>query len=228
MALRLGRLLSFLPSLFIFSCASVPQKLDPSIFYKRDMELKVNGVLSKGVVITPRATSYSLEIKAPGKINLFTLTTCHREETFEESGDGQHERSFSFIPNALESEKTACPIQLGGYERIQGRHSWGFIDFEHPGMTLLADVNCNGAFKKYKGVSACQAKAGLIQEIAFKVKVLWPLKSTCIKIESKDEKRIRFKMPKGECSVRFVTKSGPEQWHRITLLGYEKILIREN
>ena len=122
----------------------------------------------------------------------------------------------------------ACPAQLGGYERGKGRHSWAFVDFEHPELDLTAIVSCNGARHNSRGVSICQSKAGLIQEIQFQEKVLWPEKNTCIKMTSKDEKTFRFSMPKGQCVFRFMTKENEEKFYRLTTIGYEKILIRGN
>lgn len=219
--------------LFFFSCTSVPQKLDPDLFYKRDMQISINGHQGEGVLVIPRAPSYNFDIKAQGKLDLFTFTTCHREQTKEQAGDrgwfkDASHRRFKFIPAPIEAELLACPAQLGGYERIKGRHSWAFVDFEHPSLTLPAFLSCNGAQHNTRGVSICQSKAGLIQEIRFTEKVLWPQENTCIKLVSDDEKRFRFKMPKGQCVFRFVTKSNEEKYHRLTILGYEKILIREN
>lgn len=214
-------------------CTSIPQRLDPDLFYKRDMEIRVNGHQGEGVLVIPRASSYNFDIKAQGKLDLFTLTTCHREQTKEHAGDkgwfkNANHRKFEFIPAPLEADSLACPVQLGGYERIKGRHSWAFIDFEHPNLSLPAFLNCNGAQYNTKGVSVCQSKTGLLQEIRFTEQVLWPQENTCIKLMSNDEKKFRFKMPKGQCIFRFVTKSGEERWHRMTTIGYQQILIRKN
>ena len=50
----------------------------------------------------------------------------------------------------------------------------------------------------------------------------------CKPLTSKDDKIFRYNMPGRQCVYRFLAKAaGPEKWHRITTLGYEKILIRE-
>lgn len=217
----------------LFGCASIPQKLDAKLFYKRDMEFTVNGYQAEGVLVVPRAKQYDFDIKAKGKLDLFTFTTCHREQTKEKAGRkgwfaDKKRRKLTFIPEPIEAEHLACPVQLGGYERIKGRHSWGLVSFEHPSLTLPALVSCNGAHYNTSGVSICQARSGLLMEIKFPKKVIWPKKNVCVKLESKDSKKFRFKMPRGQCGFRFVTMSGKEQWHRLITVGYEKILIRED
>lgn len=216
------------------ACISVPQKLDPKVFYKRDMQLKVNGHQGEGVVVAPHAAQYQVAVEAAGSLDLFTFTTCHREQTKENAGErgwfsDRTKREFTFMPTTLESNEFSCPAQLGGYERKKGRHSWGFIEFESPKLTLPALVNCNGSSHNARGVSVCQSKIGLIQEIVFSEPVLWSENNSCLKLESKDSKTFRFKMPKGSCVFRFLAKDGDkEKWHRLTTIGYEKILIREN
>lgn len=214
------------------SCTHIPQKLDPKVLYKRDMELNVNGHQGEGVLVVPEAQTYDFEIEAKGKLDLFTFSTCHREQTKEKAGErgwfaNEKRRRFQYIPAPLESESISCPAELGGYERKKGRHSWGFVDFENSALDLPALVSCNGNYYNAKGVSACQSYAGAIQEIEFAQEVLAPERNTCIILKSNDGKRFRFRLPKGRCSFRFVTMDGRERWHRLTTIGYEEILIRE-
>lgn len=222
-----------LPLFFLLvSCANVTQELNPDKFYKRDMDIKVNGYQGEGVLVVPRASSYSFDINAAGKLDLFTFTTCHREQTKEKAGErgwfrDKSRRRFVYKPAPLEAEGYACPVDLGGYEQKRGRHSWGFVDFEHPDFDLPAKVSCNGFYYNSRGVTACQAKVGLMQEIKFPEPVLAPLENVCIVLEAKDDMTFRYKMPKGRCTFRFLTKSGKKRWHRMTTVGYESILIRE-
>lgn len=227
------RFLTIVCLILLASCSSVPQKLDPKKFYKRDMDLKINGHQGEGVLVVPRKSVYKFDIKSTGKLDLFTFTTCHREQTREKAGQrgwfrDKKRRKFDFKPAPIERESLACPAELGGYERGKGRHSWGFIDFEHPALNLPALVSCNGSVYNSRGVTVCQAKVGLMQEIKFSQPVLAPEKNVCIILKSSDGgKTYRFKMPKGRCSFRFLTAKGQEKWHRLTTLGYESILIRE-
>ncbi len=220
-------------ALFItFSCASTSQELDPKVFYKRDMQVKVNGLKGDGILVVPRKTSYNFDITAQGKLDLFTFSTCHREQTREKAGKkgwfaDKKRRKLTYVPAPIEAEPASCPVELGGFEKKKGRHSWAFIDFEHPETNLMAHIACNGNVYKSNGVTVCQAYAGSIQEITFTRPVLAAEKNVCTILKSKNSKKFRYKMPKGRCTFRFVTKTGEEKWHRLTTLGYEKILIRE-
>ncbi len=206
------------------------QSLDPKIFYKRDMEVKVNGYQAEGVLAVPYAEKYKFDIDAKGKLDLFTFTTCHREQTREQAGgkswfSNKKSRKFEYNPAPIEAGPLACPAHLGGYEIGKGRHSWAFVDFGNPDLKLPAYLSCNGSQGNFTGVSVCQSKAGLLQRIEFTEPVLYPEKP-CAKLKTNDDMRFEFAMPKGECVIRFVTKTGDEMWHRITLLGYEQILLR--
>lgn len=222
--------------LFLAGCTSVSQKLDPRLFYKRDMKIEVNGFKGEGVLVVRSANNYDFAVDARGRLDLFTFTTCHREETKEKAGEGglfgnKHKRTWNFVPvNGMEAGGISCPVQLGGYEKVKGRHSWALVDFEHPDLTLPAKIKCNGSVYNSKGVSICQSKTGLIQEISFTTDVLTTKQKheNCPPLESKDMKVFRYEIPKGQCVYRFLTKGGDAAWHRHTTIGYEKILIRSN
>lgn len=85
-------------------------------------------------------------------------------------------------------------------------------------------MNCNGRVIKSKGTTVCQSRNGLIQDITFAEEVLVADNNEC-GIPSKKAKKFEFSLPKGKCSAIFGTKSG--KFHKLTLLGYESILIRE-
>lgn len=234
MTKKIITLLYLISIVSLIGCSSVPQKLDPKKFYKRDMDLKINGHQGEGVLVVPREKTYHFDIRAKGKLDLFTFSTCHREQTREKAGQrgwfaDKKRRKFEYAPAPIEREHLACPAELGGYERGKGRHSWGFVDFEHPELNLPALVSCDGSVYNSRGVTVCQAKVGLIQEIKFAQPVLAPEQNVCTVLKSLDGgKTFRFKMPKGRCVFRFLTKEGEESWHRMTTLGYQSILIRED
>lgn len=205
--------------LLIAGCSSPVQKLDPSVFYKRDMKLKVNGQEGVGAVISRRAGQYEIEIDSFGEIDILMLHTCHREVE-------KKERKFIYRPMPIEQTDVSCPLMLSAYDKKKGQHSWGLIEFEHPKLSLPAKSHCNGRVEVTKGVSVCQSFAGSIQEIHFKKAVLAPEKDVCLVLKSVDSRVFRYKMPKGLCTFRFLTQSGDEQWHRLTTIGHEKMILR--
>jgi hypothetical protein len=216
------------------ACAQVPQKLDADAFYKRDMKITVNGASAEGVIVAPSSDHYDLEIVAKGKLDLFTLASCHREITQEDAGEGgifgdAKKIKLTFRPvNGIENT-SACPVELGGYEKDLGRHSWGFIDFRSPELTLPAKLKCNGVGQETVGVSVCQSRNGLIEQIVFKapVRVAKQPDSNCPQLSSSDGGvTFEYKMPLKQCVYVFGDQTGA--LHRLTTLGYEKILVRGN
>lgn len=220
--------------LFGTSCSSVQQRLDPSVYYKRDMELRVNGFEGEGVLVVPKAESYKFEIKAKGRLDLFTLTTCHREEALEEAGQkglfGDRKRVETVYKpvNGIENDGL-CAVQLGGYEKVKGRHSWAFIDFENESNPLPARIFCNGNVHNANGVSSCQSREGLLQQIRFTENVDFSHSVECnpptINGGKDGVERFEIKLSRGQCVYVFMRKSD-KAVHRLTTYGYQDVLIR--
>lgn len=220
--------------LIITSCKTINQELDPKVYYKRDIKIKYDDKSYNGIAVLPYILNknYEVEFESNGKLNLFTITSCHREEVYENEYNNFNskkiELGFSLNP---EFEKEGCPIQLGAYD-LKGRHSWGFIDYK-TGAHLSAIIDCNG--KKYlsTGVTICQSKQGLIQSITFKHEVVFSpesqLRKECknISYETTDNKMFVYAIPNRECVYEFMRKDKPEEVHRLTTIGYEKIKLNE-
>ena len=233
-----AKVLIFTALAFLVSCSEIPvnQTLNPDKFYRRDMIVSVDGHVSEGAIVVPSKEKHLFKIEARGDLDLFTLQTCHREWTKERAWNVETRRrlfwkrkiehkskvDFEYKPTRL--EKGYCPIQLGGFEKSKGRHSWAFIDFETPEAKLPAVVSCNGSEYNSRGVTVCQSKKGLKQLITFpvEVKVNPPAKCPLSKTEGKI---FKYNIPKGRCVFAFKEKNGT-RIHRLTTLDYEDILIR--
>lgn len=222
--------------MILIGCSIAPtkiQRLNPETFYKRDMI--VNG--HEGTLVLPYQSQYSFHVEARGKLDLFTMTTCSKEETKEKAWnvtqtikkglfgwgkkkiDKTSEVKFSYTPSELERDRF-CIMELGGYEKSGGRHSWALIDFESPKFKSKAIVICNGRTYQANGVSVCQARVGLYQSIKFKNKVIVSSKAKC---GINDQGSFRIK--KGRCTTIFKDIKTKEL-HKLTTVGYEGILVR--
>jgi len=226
--------------LLVNSCStkSIPDKLNPDVIYKRDMTIVIDGVEKIGVAVVPMKDTHKIHITAQGDLDLFTFTTCHREETaenawnvtgrssglFKRTIDKKREIKMEYTPTEIE-KRGGCPIFLGGYEQEKGRHSWGAIDFETPEATLTARLSCNGEESTANGVSICQSREGLIQVIEFptETKVL-PSKGCEIGMEK--AVTYSFSLVKGHCVYAFM-EIATKKIHRLTTIGYELIPIRK-
>jgi hypothetical protein len=187
-----------------------------NIFYKRDISISHDGT-------------------AHGKLDLFTWTDCHMEHTQEDAGRGgifSQKNQVEFTYNRDYSGSKYCPVEVGAYEAKNGnRHGWGFIDFESDEETVPATVYCNGYVEKTLGVSICQSKKGLMQKIVFPVAMETTMDDErCQMPISNDSKEFEFPMVPGFCAYSFREFDSGEfggRFHRLTTLGYDKILIRE-
>jgi hypothetical protein len=211
---------------------SVSQQLEfETTTYKRDVKILFEGKEYLGVAVLPRRDRYTFEMTFPGALDLFTFRTCHREVTQEDAGGGRifgkkNKVSMVYSPVApLETD--VCHVEIGGYEKGKGRHSWGYIDFETSFETLPAVVLCNGSREGFGGVSICQSLNGLITRIIFTKKVAVAYnKEKCSKPNSDDGMAFELLQSVGRCVYSFVTHGSPHEWHRFTTIGYQDILIR--
>lgn len=213
--------------LFMMACADMSiQSPDPEVYYKRDMDITVNNITYPGTLVVPRSGRYNMRIKFPGKGDLVLLKTCHREEELE--GLGSSERLY-YSPTPGLEDTGKCYLEIVALSKKDGRHSWGIVDFQHEMWNLPALVKCNGKTHNAHGVSFCQSKFGLVQEIVFSEKVTLSTKARCYALLEheffEDGKTLRFITPRGECT--FVIKSESGKLHKLTMIGYEQILLRE-
>lgn len=215
--------------ILLSGCSSVQQQLEPNVFYKRDTVIGVNGQEYEGVVVIPNAASYELTIKPKGDIDLMLIRSCHREASFEKLSPGwfgKNQFKYTYIPqNALETNRV-CPLRIDIYESKKGRHSWAFLDFEHPQYQVQAMLSCNGKDQNIRGVGVCQAGEGLVQRLRFMEPIRFapPMPETCAKPKKVGD-AYEFEISKGECLYHFDTQD--RRLGRVTFIGYEGVLVRE-
>jgi hypothetical protein len=213
---------------------TLPQELDPKIYYKHDMLISVNGVEAEGVVVAAKAQKYEITITSQADMDMLQITSCQRDVTVENAIKGgwfkpHRGYKFTYEPTSVEREP-GCLLKLAGYDKESGRHSWAFIEFQDDRFTLPAGVACNGATEYLSdGVSACQSLQGLIQLIWFKTKVLVSDKvlDRCKIAESYDGGvHWKFRQPNRECIFEFMEAKAPYRRHRLTTVGYESVPVR--
>ncbi len=210
------------------------QEIDKTKFYKRDMLLTIDGTVREGVLVAPRLAQHSFDIKSRGNLDLFTMDSCHRELVIEEAGDkgwfaDRRHAHVDYRPVRGIEDTGSCLVRFGGFEKAQGRHSWAVIDFEDAATTLPAQMKCNGEEFGSNGVTICQSREGLLQQIQFFGPVIVTPTIACPMPVPMDGKTFLFPIPRGECVYNFleVVKPGlPAREHRLTTVGYNDVLIR--
>jgi len=222
-------------ALCLSSCSMVNQSIDLNIIYRRDIEVTINGERFAGTGVPKKADKYDMVIRAKGVINMLTITTCHREVQIEYGNPGWfakgNEVKWTYVPVRGVEDRKGCMMEIGAFEKKKGRHGWAAIDFTNGFESVPATTQCDGFTKVVGSVSICQAKRGLVQRIWFdrRMKVA-PDRGEC-KVFRTDagedtyEKLYYFQMPDTECTYYFGDKDG--KFHRMTLIGYDSILVRE-
>jgi hypothetical protein len=212
----------FILLIVLSGCASIDKPLDPTVFYRRDAKLSINGKPSTGVAVLPEQGPYDITVETGGTIDLVKLETCHRFVATEPKGKSF---LFHYEPLAGLEDIEGCPVKIEALEKERGRHGWAFMDRKTPGATLPAKTSCNGEVKDVLGVSICQAKAGLNQRIEFPVPVAAVAEKGCELVPSSGGKIFDYVAVEGECVFAFVEKGGAGRAHRHWALGFKDIVL---
>lgn len=212
--------MKYLILLFLVSCSSVVQQLNTTTHYKKDITFWVNDKKFVGVGVAQKADSYEIYIeRSKGKIDVLTLSTCHRNITIEDEGS---KAKYVFVPTSIEKE-SGCPLEIGIYDK-QGRHGWGYLLFRQSGSDLAAKMECNGQQTAPVGTSICQSKFGTIQRISFDSPVTFNSAAGC-SINKISDKSFEYIMSRGHCYFGFADSNYNFHDHRS--FGFEEFIIRE-
>lgn len=219
----------------LVACTSTPQKLETDVFYRRDLPVQVyydgaqNGVWLEGAAVLKPAKRYDFIISPKGgaRMDLVTVTTCHREFSGEKLSPGffgKNQFKYQYTPVTGIEDDPQCLIRMNVLDAKSGKHAWALFDIQDTETSLPATLNCNGEVSKSQGVSICQSRKGLLQRVVFDEEVEY-VPSKCY-IDAPKGRVLELKTPLGECVFAFMGKlSG--RFHRLTTVGYEGLLIRE-
>jgi hypothetical protein len=228
---RIGGVL--LALVVLSGCATVNDKLDQNVFYKRDAGADINGRHYDGVVTVPYAKSYDFVFYPKGSVDVLLIRTCHREyaaEKIDTGWFGKNKFKYTYTPVPGIEDVRVCPLRLDTYESSkEGRHSWLLADFETPLNKLSYTLTCNGTISRVNGVAVCQAKEHTYQRVSFDEPMMIApvLPETCHKPIQKNEnfQVYEIKASLGECLFTFESKDG--KIGRLTMIAYDGIAIRE-
>lgn len=224
------KLLLFLP-LLLASCSSVQQKLEPELFYKRDVGIEVNGEYFEGVTTVPYSKIYDITLVPPGDIDLMLIRTCHREYAVEKASRGwgifgkKKKFTYQYIPVAGIEDVRICPLRIEVYESEKGRHSWALVEMENPKYKIRYHMDCNGVQSVVNGTGVCQAREHSVQRVTFNEPVRFAPPSAACQAPKKVNGSYEIAVVAGECPYVFDTESGA--MGRLTVVGWQGVLIRE-
>lgn len=199
------------------------QKLDPKIFYVRDLKVQVDGQEFDGVGVIPAKGLYRFKLRSSGKMDLLVIETCHREISIEKAGFSE---GYIYRPVPGMEDKPNCAIiKFSSFEKgSKGRHAEAMLIMENPAFKLEARLRCNGKYKKFNGTSLCHSKEYLYHEIEFDELV--DIYETRCSLESPNGvRKIKFAMYKRDCRFTFKGRTSGKL-HILYTSGYEQILLR--
>lgn len=214
--------------LLTVGCSTVEQPLDAQYFYKRDLRMKANddkAMRDHGVLVLPKLPKYNLKIRSIGRLDLLTISSCHREIVLEPGGVDTV--NYEYVPVGS-IEQGYCPLRLAGYDKKNGKHSWGFIDFQDGVLNpSRAKIVCNGEIIEANGVGACQSKEGLVQELMFPQYMTVNPDPDCEFPRKIADIYFQIPLKKAECVYLFYEREnkGDRKYFRLTTLGYERVIL---
>ena len=204
----------------ITGCALTPgdfQKPNPESFYKRNLEFQIDSKDYIGHAVVPLKQAYKMKIDPSAKSEFARVNTCHRETVYEDPG---YKFKFEYEPTAIEMEP-GCPMDVIALD-TKREHQWAHIEFMLYEKIMMKTV-CNGVVSNQFGVSICQSRQGLAQQVVAPFKVKW--KSNCAQLSTKDDVVFEYKAPRGFCQVLFYISG--DIYHRHVIIGYDDILFGE-
>lgn len=215
-------------------CSTIPEAmtaLAPTV-YKYDIKGSVNGVPFNGVGVIPDASQYQIKIISPVDVDMLTITSCNRDVAIQAAiSVGWFESSggypYTYAPDPVEKH-LGCLIKLGSYNKAHGQNAWGILLPQSQAATLPATVVCNGEIQNVGGVSICQSRVGLKQEIIFSEPVrifVKAIKPGCVP-ETQDNLAWTYETALGTCAVDFMTVASPHKIHYLETVGYNEIEVR--
>lgn len=222
--------LGMLATVFV-GCASPSQKATklPLWTYKADIQISVDGKTFDGMAVTKLDGVKTITIRSKAKLDLLTISSCHREFTQERvdyksgwfglGGSSASKYTYTFDPTDIEKE-AYCPLYIQAFQ-VSGLAAWGYISFRTT-ENLPARTECNGTPWKFAGISVCQSRSGFEQAITFDRPVKFRANEFC-KVEARSDRDFRVRAGKGFCRAVF---SDGKDTHRLDMLGYDEILVR--
>jgi hypothetical protein len=228
------------------ACAAIPSVIvaptsqtTPDHKFQYDLKGDINGYHFDGVGTVPLndQNAYTLNVTSDVDVDLMTITTCHRDwsdqdQPITSGGWFTPHRGFTFtfsLAHGIEDYGT-CLLRIGAYNKGGNPQQWAIVDFLTPDSELPAVNKCNGDQGTTHGVSICQSKAGLDEEIDFAspVEIADATNVNCKPRVPKDGMHWIYTLPNQECVVYFMEVAAPHRFHRHSFFGYTQIQLRSN
>ncbi len=218
------------------SCASIPQtSLPPSMqqtIPNYTLSGSVNGTAFSGVAVIPWSSQYDVKVESSVDVDYMTISTCARDIPITSAISvywtlPHNSIDYPYLPDPLENHGS-CLMRIDAFNKKNpANNAFAILDFETPDATLPATNVCNGAVETTGGVSVCQSKAGLLQEIVFQtpVEIYKPaIAADCVPTTN-DNLVWKLTVPLHDCVVYFQQIAKPHALHRADWFGWNQPVV---
>ena len=237
-------ILCLMVAMGLSGCASLPDLWDSvlgqtnektamgAVLYRHraDMQFTIGNQVFDGIASTPLRNVQDIKIKSKVPIDRLQITSCARDRVFRDIDGGGwfgtqpgKEMTYRYEPNEKEQE-VPCFLYVEAYSKRQ-LTSWGMIAFSKE-ERLPAALDCNGLREKFGGLSICQTNHGLEQSIIFQEPIVDFEADKHCNLVRKSDYKFDVKPELGFCVATFMNDAG--EMHRMLMLGYQSVLVRED
>lgn len=215
--------LIILTALVLTSCTSLKPLFNGyvpmDLTNRASMPFISEGKTYNGTGVLQRKSSQDILFVLPKNTLKVMLTTCSREEFFPYP-DTTRPLKFTYVPVMYLENWDSCMLRATAITD-KGEIFNSLIDFTS-GEELEAEVACNGKPEKIKGVSLCQTRKDLIQNIEFKEETVFVAGENCPEpTKGYISTSYDLKIKAGFCTYQFINRD--KKVFRLTTYGYETI-----
>lgn len=220
--------------LFIFGllagCATAPKEpmLHNFDYYRAEMVFTIAGRTYKGLAVTPQAQSINIALQSPVALDRLEISSCSRHVVMRDVDQGSggwwgsqdHSTTYQYSPTDIELQGN-CPLHFQAFSK-DVQKAWGMV-FMRNDQSLPSHMSCNGSMDgPWAGISICQTKAGLQEEIKFDLPVKYAATPECLITPQPDNKTFQVRSSGGFCKATF---SDGTRFNDLILLGYSQVVI---
>jgi hypothetical protein len=216
--IKMKLVLILLITALVVACSQVVVNQDAKKFYKLMLPITSGSKQGIGTIVLPKQDSYTISVETPSKSDYISFRTCSRELVVTDQS--QKRFIIKYTPNVIESAGT-CPAEISVLN-VNGQNAMGYIDFQD-NSDLNAIITCGSYQYMEQSAGICQERQGLIEKVTFGTEVI--ARPTCVKLDKEKGMEFTFVMPLGICPVMFLETGPRHRTFRLTLRGYEQILM---
>ncbi len=211
----------------------------PIWVYKPDLRFNVGGRDFTGMAVTALSTA-ELRITSEIDIDRVEISAFDRHDVCQNKqnlpcdnrrfaletgwfGSSGKKMTYHFIPSDLERKYKTVSLMISIYSK-NSLAAWGYLILRDPSTdNLPAHMTCNGGDWQWAGRSVCSTKNGTLIGLDFKEPVAaYKADDSCHATQT-GPLSYEFKPDIGWCFAEF---GKGENFHRMTINGYDEVLLR--